>query len=59
LELHLYWTLFFGVIVFWGRDASRKQEASLALLDDSMNMFAGWVESGPARNQMWEAPSRP
>lgn len=59
LELHIYWTLFFGVIAFWGRDVSRKQEATLALLDDSMNMFASWVESGPARNQMWEAPSRP
>jgi AcrR family transcriptional regulator len=59
LELHLYWTLFFGVIAFWSRDPSRKQEATLALLDDSVNMFAGWVESGPARNQLREAPSRP
>lgn len=52
LELHLYWTLFFGVVAFWCRDRSRKQEATLALLDDSVNMFVGWVESGPARSQL-------
>ena len=41
--LQLYWTLYTGVLVFWANDASPKQEDTLALIDDSMNMFVGWL----------------
>jgi AcrR family transcriptional regulator len=41
--LHLYWTLYTGVLAFWASDSSPKQEDTLALLDDSMSMFAGWL----------------
>ena len=39
LDLHLYWTLYLGVLDFWSRDASHNQEATLALLDRSMGLF--------------------
>ena len=41
--LQLYWTLYTGVLVFWANDTSPKQEDTLALVDDSLNMFAGWL----------------
>jgi AcrR family transcriptional regulator len=40
IDLHLYWTLFLGVVGFWSADTSRNQEATLALLDRSMGLFA-------------------
>jgi len=53
--LQLYWTLYTGVLVFWASDKSPKQEDTLALIDDSLNMFIGWlgeetqVDSTPRR----------
>jgi hypothetical protein len=44
--LQLYWTLYSGVLVFWASDTSPKQEDTLALIDDSINMFVGWLQ-GP------------
>jgi AcrR family transcriptional regulator len=41
--LQLYWTLYTGVLVFWANDKSPRQEETLALLDDSINMFVGWL----------------
>jgi AcrR family transcriptional regulator len=41
--LQLYWTLYIGVIVFWARDKSPKQEDTLALVDESLNMFVDWL----------------
>ena len=45
MALQLYWTLYTGVLAFWAKDSSPKQEHTLALLDESMNMFAGWLAS--------------
>lgn len=39
LDLHLYWTLFLGVLNFWAGDDSPHQEETLALLDQSMKLF--------------------
>jgi len=39
VSLHLYWTLYLGVLAFWAQDESRKQEDTLALLDRSMRLF--------------------
>jgi AcrR family transcriptional regulator len=47
LSLHLYWTLYVGVLAFWITDASPRQEDTLALLDESMAMFVAWL-TGPA-----------
>lgn len=43
--LQLYWTLYTGVLVFWANDKSPKQEDTLALVDDSLNMFVGWLRA--------------
>ena len=37
--LHLYWTLYLGVLDFWTRDETEHQQATLALLDRSMALF--------------------
>jgi len=44
--LQLYWTLYTGVLMFWANDKSPKQEDTLALTDESMNMFVGWLCAG-------------
>jgi len=46
LALQLYWTLYTGVLAFWAADRSRRQEDSLALLDESLTMFVGWLKTG-------------
>ena len=43
VALQLYWTLYTGVLVFWATDRSPRQEDTLALLDDSLDMFVGWL----------------
>ena len=45
MALHLYWTLYTGVLVFWARDTSPHQEDTLAMLDQSINMFVAWLET--------------
>jgi AcrR family transcriptional regulator len=46
VAVQIYWTLFTGVLVFWSNDRSPRQEDTLALLDQSLAMFVGWL-SGP------------
>jgi AcrR family transcriptional regulator len=45
LALQLYWTLYTGLLLFWASDRSPKQEDTLALLDQSLAMFTGWLEN--------------
>jgi AcrR family transcriptional regulator len=42
--LQLYWTLYTGILAFWAHDGSPEQEDALGLVDDSLNMFAGWLD---------------
>jgi AcrR family transcriptional regulator len=56
LAVQLYWTLYTGVLGFWAKDASPRQEDTLALLDQSLAMFVGWLTSQgnqetPPRNE--------
>jgi AcrR family transcriptional regulator len=44
MALQLYWTLYIGVLMYWAQDRSPKQENTLALLDESLAMFAGWLQ---------------
>lgn len=44
-ELQMYWLLYSGVLAFWAKDSSRKQEATLALLDQSIHMFVSWLNT--------------
>jgi AcrR family transcriptional regulator len=39
----LYWTLYLGILKFWSTDRSRRQEDTLALADESLNMFVRWL----------------
>jgi AcrR family transcriptional regulator len=48
--LQLYWTLYTGVLVFWANDKSPRQEDTLALIDDSLNMFVGWLRENARGN---------
>ena len=46
LALQMYWTLYLGMLTFWISDKSPKQEDTLALLDQSIAMFVGWLQGG-------------
>jgi AcrR family transcriptional regulator len=39
VTLQLYWTLYLGVFGYWAADPSPNQEDTLALLDQSLNLF--------------------
>ena len=39
MTMHLYWTLYLGVLTFWSSDNSPNQEDSLAVLDHSLKAF--------------------
>jgi AcrR family transcriptional regulator len=45
VALQLYWTLYTGALCFWSSDKSPKQEDTLALLDQSLSMFAAWLRT--------------
>jgi AcrR family transcriptional regulator len=47
VALQLYWTLLTGVLTFWAGDRSPRQEDTLALLDESLAMFVGWLTTRP------------
>jgi AcrR family transcriptional regulator len=47
VTMHLYWTLFTGVLAFWLDDASPHQEDTLAVLDQALKMFVRALP-GPA-----------
>jgi AcrR family transcriptional regulator len=37
--MHLYWTLYLGVLAFWSGDDSPNQEDTLAVVDQSLRLF--------------------
>lgn len=43
VSLQVYCSLYTGVLAFWAADKSPRQEDTLALLDQSLNMFAAWL----------------
>ena len=49
--LQLYWTLYTGVLAFWAADNSPKQEDTLALLDDSLDMYVAWLRGQSRRSE--------
>lgn len=48
VPLQVYWSLYSGVLAFWAADKSPRQEETLALLDNSLHMFAAWLQDAPA-----------
>ncbi|MFT7485894.1 MAG: AcrR family transcriptional regulator [Candidatus Paceibacteria bacterium] len=51
VDLHLYWSLYLGVLSFWAHDDSDNQDATLAFLDRSVGLFCHALseESGHPR----------
>jgi len=49
--LQLYWTLYSGLLAFWATDNSPRQEDTLALLDDSLDMFIAWLRAQGRANR--------
>ena len=47
VAMHLYWTLYLGVLAFWSRDGSPKQEETLSLLDQSLRLFGRALQEKP------------
>jgi AcrR family transcriptional regulator len=45
--MHLYWSLYLGVLSYWSVDPSPKQEDTWALLDQSVRMFTGALRRAP------------
>jgi AcrR family transcriptional regulator len=41
VAMHLYWTLYTGILAFCTKDSSRNQEDTLAVLDGSLKAFVG------------------
>jgi AcrR family transcriptional regulator len=49
VDLHLYWTLFLGVLAYWAADESPHQEDTLVLLDHSMKLFVNSLTGEPGQ----------
>ena len=45
MTMHLYWTLYLGVLSFWTADESPHQEETLVVLDQSMRLFVDSLTS--------------
>ncbi|MFH1418737.1 MAG: TetR/AcrR family transcriptional regulator [Planctomycetota bacterium] len=45
MTMHLYWTLYLGVLSFWTADESPNREDTLVVLDQSMRLFAESLSS--------------
>lgn len=45
ITMHLYWTLYLGVIAWWAMDDSDNHEDTLAMLDQSLNLFTDSLRS--------------
>jgi AcrR family transcriptional regulator len=50
-SMQVYWALYTGVLAFWSSDKSPRQEDTLALLDQSLEMFTGWLRTAAGEPQ--------
>ena len=50
VALQMYWTLYLGVLAFWTNDKSPRQEDTLALLDQSLEMFVSWLRGSEEKS---------
>lgn len=51
VSLHLYWTLYLGVLAFWAQDESTHQEDTLALLDQSVRLFVAALSTDASKTE--------
>ena len=47
ISMHLYWTLYLGVLAHWSNDATPGGEETLAILDESLRLFVSSITSPP------------
>jgi AcrR family transcriptional regulator len=52
VAMQLYWTLYLGVFAFWAADDSPGQEDTLALLDQSLNLFVASLQADQGRGTL-------
>ena len=45
MTMHLYWTLYLGVLSFWAADESPNREETLVVLDQAMRLFVASLSS--------------
>ena len=43
--MHLYWTMYLGVLAYWAKDESPNQEDALVLLDQALRLFVGSLDT--------------
>ncbi len=53
VAMHLYWTLYLGVLAFWSSDESPNQEDTLVVVDQSLRLF---VQSLATNNSVDDTP---
>jgi AcrR family transcriptional regulator len=46
VSIHLYWTLYLGVLGHWSKDESPNQEDTLVVLDRSLRLYVASVNGG-------------
>ncbi len=51
VSIHLYWTLYLGVLAYWSGDESEKQGDSLVVLDQSLQLFANSLTIDPSSTE--------
>ena len=56
VTMQLYWTLYLGVFAYWAADDSPGQEDTLALLDQSLKLFAASLDMGNGREKHGRQP---
>jgi len=42
--MHLYWTLYLGVLAYWAKDESPNQEDTLVLMDHALRLFVNSLD---------------
>lgn len=52
VSMHLYWTLYLGVLAFWSKDRSPNQEDTLVLLDQSVRLFVASLGTGATQPEV-------
>ena len=52
VAIHLYWTLYLGVLAFWSQDTSPNQEDTLVLLDQSMRLFTASLAANQSKAEV-------
>lgn len=51
VSMHLYWSLYLGVLAYWSKDESPKQEETLVVLDQAMRLFSASLKGEPTKQQ--------